>query len=186
VVILDLQGSLADIVSHRIAQRLDRPEAAYATIRQAFDACLARDPGVAEAFRADIAAVLERDPACTRLIGPALYFKGFHALQTHRLAHWLWRNGRSDFALVLQSLASQIFQTDIHPAARIGKGVFFDHAPGVVIGEPRVTRGRGSAPPWHHARRPRPHPPRPPTPESASRTCQGRGGGGRGAAAGRG
>ena len=132
------QGSLADIVSHRVAQRLDRPEAAYATIRQAFDACLARDPGVAEAFRADIAAVLERDPACTRLIEPALYFKGFHALQTHRLAHWLWRNGRSDFALVLQSLASQIFQTDIHPAARIGKGVFIDHATGVVIGETSV------------------------------------------------
>lgn len=132
------QGSLGEVISHRVAQRLDRPEAPYATIRQAFDVCLARDPDVTEAFRADIAAVLERDPACTRLIEPALYFKGFHALQAHRLAHWLWRNGRSDFALVLQSLSSQIFQTDIHPAARIGKGVFIDHATGVVIGETSV------------------------------------------------
>lgn len=128
------QESLAGVIVHRVAQRLDRPEASYAAIRQAYDACLARDPSVAEAFRADLLAVLERDPACTRLIEPALYFKGFHALQAHRLAHWLWKNGRSDFALTLQSLSSQIFQTDIHPAAVIGKGVFVDHATGVVIG----------------------------------------------------
>jgi len=132
------QDSLAGVIAHRVAQRLDRPEAPYAAIRQAFDACLAAEPALVEAFRADLLAVVERDPACTRLIEPALYFKGFHALQTYRLAHWLWKNGRSDFALTLQSLSSQIFQTDIHPAARIGTGIFIDHATGVVIGATSV------------------------------------------------
>jgi len=132
------QNSLPGVIAHRVAQRLDRPEAPYAAIRQAFDACLAAEPALVEAFRGDLLAVVERDPACTRLIEPALYFKGFHALQTYRLAHWLWKNGRSDFALTLQSLSSQIFQTDIHPAARIGRGVFIDHATGVVIGATSV------------------------------------------------
>jgi serine O-acetyltransferase len=132
------QETVAGVVAHRVAQRLDRPEAPYAAIRQAFDACLAREPALIDAFRADLLAVVERDPACTRVLEPALYFKGFHALQTYRLAHWLWKNGRSDFALTLQSLSSQIFQTDIHPAARIGKSVFIDHATGVVIGATSV------------------------------------------------
>jgi serine O-acetyltransferase len=132
------QESLAGVIAHRVAQRLDRPEAPYTMIRQAFDACLDHEPALLDAVRADLLAVLERDPACNRLIEPVLYFKGFHALQTHRLAHWLWNNGRSDFALTLQSLSSQIFQTDIHPAARIGKGVFLDHATGVVIGATSV------------------------------------------------
>lgn len=132
------QETLAGVIAHRVAQRLDRPEAPYAAIRQSFDAMLARDPAILDAFRADLLAVVERDPATTRLIEPALYFKGFHALQTYRLAHWLWKNGRSDFALTLQSLSSQIFQTDIHPAAVIGKSVFIDHATGVVIGATSV------------------------------------------------
>src|SRR5690606_31241008 len=69
---------------------------------------------------------------------PVLYFKGFHAIQTHRLAHWLWRQGRRDFALYLQSRSSSVFQTDINPAARIGKGIFVDHATGLVVGETAV------------------------------------------------
>jgi serine O-acetyltransferase len=133
------QESVAGVVIHRVAQRLDQPEANYAAIRQAYEACVAREPAILDAFRADLLAVLERDPACNRLLEPALYFKGFHALQTYRLAHWLWVNGRSDFALTLQSLSSQVFQTDIHPAAQIGKGVFIDHATGVVIGATSVV-----------------------------------------------
>ena len=132
------QETVFGVVAHRVAQRLDRPEAPYAAIRQAYDAYLAHDPNLPAAFQSDLLAVLERDPACTRLIEPALYFKGFHALQTHRLAHWAWKNGRSDFALTLQSLSSQIFQTDIHPGAIIGQGVFIDHATGVVIGATSV------------------------------------------------
>jgi serine O-acetyltransferase len=131
-------GSLESVIVHRLAQRLGRPEAPFALILQSYLEYLSRDPSIAEAFRADLLAVLDRDPACTRLIEPALYFKGFHAIQTHRLAHAAWKNGRSDFALCLQSLSSQTFQTDIHPAAEIGKGVFIDHATGVVIGSTAV------------------------------------------------
>ncbi|MGA8172175.1 MAG: serine O-acetyltransferase [Methylocystis sp.] len=133
------QDSLESVVGHRIAQRLERPEAPYSVIRQAFAEHVARDPVAAAAIRADLLAVLDRDPACNRLLEPVLYFKGFHAIQTYRLAHALWRGGRSDFALSLQSLSAQIFQTDIHPAASIGHGFFLDHATGVVIGATAVV-----------------------------------------------
>jgi serine O-acetyltransferase len=89
---------------------------------------------IGEAFRADAMAVFDRDPACTRLIEPLLYFKGFHALQTYRLGHALWKAGRRDLALYLQSRASEVFQVDINPAAVIGKGIFLDHATSIVIG----------------------------------------------------
>src|SRR6202012_1091998 len=98
----------------------------------------ADDPCIVEAAKADIAAVLDRDPACTRLIEPLLYFKGFHAIQAHRMAHALWKAGRRDFALYLQRRSSQVFQTDIHPAAVMGKGIFMDHATGVVVGSTAV------------------------------------------------
>ncbi|HEX4297787.1 MAG TPA: serine O-acetyltransferase, partial [Devosia sp.] len=81
---------------------------------------------------------LERDPATHRAIVPFLYFKGFQAIQTHRFAHALWAAGRRDFALYLQSRSSQVFQVDINPAARIGKGLMLDHATGFVVGETAV------------------------------------------------
>jgi serine O-acetyltransferase len=133
------QDSLEKAVAHRIAQRLDSRDAPYSTIVGAFHESFARDANMGIALRADMLAVLERDPACNRLLEPVLYFKGFHAIQTHRLAHAAWRGGRSDFALCLQSLSAQIFQTDIHPAARIGRGFFLDHATGVVIGATAVV-----------------------------------------------
>jgi serine O-acetyltransferase len=83
--------------------------------------------------RTDIQAYYDRDPACDRFLMPVLYFKGFHAIQTHRLAHWLWNRDRKDFALYLQSRSSAVFQTDINPASRIGKGIFLDHATGIVV-----------------------------------------------------
>src|SRR3970282_2500281 len=79
-----------------------------------------------------------RDRATHGLIEPVLYYKGFHALQTHRLAHWLWNKGRKDFALYLQSRSSSVFQVDINPAARIGRGIFLDHATGLVVGATAV------------------------------------------------
>src|SRR5690606_7712384 len=79
------------------------------------------------------------DPACLRFMEAVLYFKGFHALQTHRLAHWLLNRGRRDFALYLQSRSSAVFQTDINPAAKIGRGIFLDHATGLVVGETAVV-----------------------------------------------
>ena len=89
-------------------------------------------------FRADIVATVDRDPATSRFIEPVLYYKGFHAIQTHRLAHWLLGKGRKDFALYLQSRASAVFQCDINPAAKIGRGIFLDHATGLVVGETAV------------------------------------------------
>jgi serine O-acetyltransferase len=125
-------------IFHRIAARLKNDVVGLGVIVDAFYRAAEADPGLIGALRADIAAVVERDPATERFIEPFLYFKGFHALQTHRLAHWMWRNGERDFALYLQSRSSDVFQTDIHPAARIGKAVFLDHATGLVVGETAV------------------------------------------------
>jgi serine O-acetyltransferase len=126
---------LEEAVIHRVAARLARPTVPAELIAQTYTEAVDRDRSFGEAFRADILAVADRDPACTRLIEPVLYFKGFHAIQTHRLAHWLWNAGRRDFALYLQSVSSEIFQTDINPAARMGKGIFLDHATGLVVGQ---------------------------------------------------
>lgn len=81
---------------------------------------------------------MDRDPACQRYIQPVLYFKGYQALQAHRLAHHFWERGRQTLAIALQSQVSQCFAVDIHPAARIGTGILIDHATGVVIGETAV------------------------------------------------
>src|SRR5690349_2211702 len=122
-------------VVHRISQRLDHPDVSAELIRQAYEDALDGEPSLGVAFRADIVATFDRDPATDRFLEPVLYFKGFHAIQTHRLAHWLWGKGRRDFAFYLQSRSSSVFQVDIHPAARIGRGIFVDHATGLVVGE---------------------------------------------------
>jgi serine O-acetyltransferase len=128
-------SALEDAICHRIAQRLGHADVDAGLIVQEFHDVLASQPELGRAFRADLAAVLERDPATTRYLEPFLYFKGFHALVTYRFAHELWRQGRRDFALYLQSQSSRMFTVDIHPAARLGKGLMLDHATGVVIGE---------------------------------------------------
>jgi serine O-acetyltransferase len=129
------QPSLEMAIAHRISQRLDHPDLPAELIRQAFQSALEAEPAIAAAIRADILAVLDRDPAVTRAIEPILYFKGFHAIQTHRLAHHLWTRKRHDLALYLQSRSSVAFQTDIHPAAPFGRGIFLDHATGLVVGQ---------------------------------------------------
>ncbi|NJL07180.1 MAG: serine O-acetyltransferase [Bacteroidales bacterium] len=130
--------TLEEAVAHRLASRLDHPDVSDELIRHAYAEALDADPLIGAAFRSDIVAVADRDPATTRLIEPVLYYKGFHAIQTHRLAHWLWGAGRRDFALYLQSRSSAIFQCDIHPAARVGRGIFLDHATGLVVGATAV------------------------------------------------
>jgi serine O-acetyltransferase len=125
-------------VVHRITERLDHPEVSAELIRQAYEDALEAEPAIGMAFRADIVATFDRDPAVDRFIEPVLYFKGFHAIETHRLAHWLWARGRKDFAYYLQSRSSAVFQTDIHPAAPIGRAIFLDHATGLVVGETAV------------------------------------------------
>ncbi|MCC6778552.1 MAG: serine O-acetyltransferase [Hyphomicrobiales bacterium] len=127
--------TLEAAVVHRVAERLDSPEVPAELIRQVYADALNANPDIGHAFRSDIVATVDRDPAAMRFLEPVLYFKGFHAVQTHRLAHWLWHGGRRDFAYYLQSRSSAVFQCDIHPNARIGRGIFLDHATGLVVGE---------------------------------------------------
>jgi serine O-acetyltransferase len=133
------QPSLEAAVIHRVASRLAHSALSADLIAQIYHEAVLDDPAIGASFRADIIAVADRDPACMRLIEPILYFKGFHAIQTHRLAHWLWNKGRRDLALYLQSVSSGVFQTDINPAARIGRGIFLDHATGLVVGATAVV-----------------------------------------------
>jgi serine O-acetyltransferase len=125
-------------IIHRVSQRLAHADVSGDMIRQAYSEALDDEPSLGETFRADIVATVDRDPATNRFIEPVLYYKGFHAIQTHRLAHWLIGKGRKDFALYLQSRSSAVFQCDINPAARIGRGIFLDHATGLVVGETAV------------------------------------------------
>lgn len=132
------QDTLEDAVIHRMSARLCGNDVSADTIRQSYENMLEDWPEWSNTLRIDIAAVYDRDPACDRFITPILYFKGFHAIQCHRLAHWNWKQGKNDFALYLQSRSSQIFQVDIMPPAQMGKGTFIDHATGVVIGSTAV------------------------------------------------
>jgi serine O-acetyltransferase len=127
--------TLETAIVHRLAERLDHAAVSGDLIRQAYADALEDSPSIGESFRADLMATVDRDPATHRLLEPVLYYKGFHAIQTHRLMHWLWHKGRRDFALYLQSRSSAVFQCDIHPAAKIGRGIFLDHATGFVVGE---------------------------------------------------
>lgn len=129
------QVSLEDVVMHRISERLGHADVAADLLRQTFVTMRLASPEWSQALRIDLQAVYDRDPATNRFLDPVLYMKGFHAIQTHRLAHWLWHQGRKDFAYYLQSRSSSLFQTDIHPAAKFGTGIFLDHATGLVVGE---------------------------------------------------
>ena len=131
--------SFEDALCHRLAQRLDHPDLCGELIVQAFEDALEADPDIGQQVRADVVAVFDRDPACFRYIEPLLYFKGFQAVQIHRMANRLWHMGRKDFAFYLQSRTSQIFSIDIHPAASIGRGIMIDHAHNIVIGETAVV-----------------------------------------------
>ncbi|MDJ0513678.1 MAG: serine O-acetyltransferase [Methyloceanibacter sp.] len=128
-----------DAVAHRLAQRLQHAALDSGLVHKTFHEILDQDPSLGEEFRADAMAWIQRDPACDRLIEPLIYFKGYHALQTHRVGHRLWNAGRKDLALYFQSVISRLLQVDIHPAARIGRGIMIDHATGIVIGETAVV-----------------------------------------------
>lgn len=129
---------LEDAVAARISDRLEICDLRSSDLRDAFREAYADQPNLKEIVRADMTAVYERDPACERFIEPLLYFKGFQAIQAHRLAHWLLARGRKDFALLIQSAVSERFQVDINPAVKIGRGLFMDHATGVVVGETAI------------------------------------------------
>jgi len=124
---------------HRLAQRLGNADVGSELIVQAFEDAIDAEPEIGHAARADIMATFERDPACHRYVDPLLYFKGYQAIQTHRMAHRLWLLGRKDFAYYLQSRSSMISSVDIHPNADIGKGIMVDHGHDIVIGETAVV-----------------------------------------------
>ena len=130
---------LADALSYQIARKLGDQELRAMSAREFAQEAFEADPGIIAAAEADLKAVFERDPACKGYVQPFLFFKGFMALQTHRVAHWMWTHGRDTLAFYLQSRMSERLQVDIHPAARFGSGVFIDHATGVVIGETAVV-----------------------------------------------
>ncbi|MGF1503302.1 MAG: serine O-acetyltransferase [Paracoccaceae bacterium] len=132
-------GSFESALGYRLAQKLSSPEMSPLILRELAEEAFSSDRRMGAAARADIVAVFERDPACDRMIMPLLYFKGFLAVQSYRLAHWLWTQGRRDLALFLQMRSSEEFSIDIHPGARIGRGIMIDHAHSIVIGETAVV-----------------------------------------------
>ena len=132
-------ASLEAAVSSRIARKLSSAEAPETLLYEVGVEMMDRDPKIGEAIRADLTAVRDRDPACQRMLDAFLYFKGFHALCAYRIAHALLGIGRRDMALYYQMRMSETLSVDIHPAARIGKGIMIDHAHAVVIGETAVV-----------------------------------------------
>ena len=136
--ILNFEALEIAIASH-LSEKLANSEIGARTLCEVFEEAFASNDKFSTQVRADIVANFDRDPACRAHLDPVLYYKGFLALQTYRAAHWLINNGRRGMALYLQNRASEVFQTDIHPAAQIGQGIFIDHATGVVIGETAVV-----------------------------------------------
>ncbi|MEL7258610.1 MAG: serine O-acetyltransferase, partial [Pseudomonadota bacterium] len=131
--------SFESALAYRISLKLASNEMPEQILREICDMAFADDKSLGHAARADIVAVNDRDPACDRFILPMLYFKGFQAVQAYRVAHWLWNNDRKDMARFFQMRCSEVFGVDIHPAAKIGKGIMIDHAHSIVIGETAVV-----------------------------------------------
>lgn len=128
-----------DALGRVLAQKLQTPHFPAAVFRDAYAAMTIRDADLPRKIAHDLQTVLDNDPAACNALRPFLFFKGFHALQSHRLAHDLWHHGRRPLALLVQNRVSDLFAVDIHPAARIGSGIMFDHATGIVIGETAVV-----------------------------------------------
>ncbi|UWQ06218.1 serine O-acetyltransferase [Aliiroseovarius crassostreae] len=131
--------TLEKALSYRFAAKLSSNEMSMVLLREIADEAYDSCAELADAARADVAAIVERDPACHRMLQPVLYFKGFQAMQAYRLAHFLWSEGRKDLAYFIQMRCSEVYGIDIHPGARIGKGIMIDHAHSIVIGETAVV-----------------------------------------------
>lgn len=130
--------SLARVLAFHLSSKLASPVMDARALYEAYVDVLRHDDGIVDAAVADIVAYYERDPACDAYSLPLLYYKGFHAIQAHRINHWLWQNGRRTLAYFLQNRASEVFGMDIHPAACFGHGIMIDHGTGVVVGETAV------------------------------------------------
>ena len=133
------RNNLFDCVAMRLARKLGRNTVSCSDLFSVFAEAFGADEKIREAIVADIAAVKSRDPACPSFLHAILYFKGFQSVETYRAAHWLYLSGRRPLAYYLQSLSSEVFAVDIHPAAKIGRGIFLDHATAFVAGETSVV-----------------------------------------------
>ena len=131
--------SFRSALSFRLASKLDNPMLPTMLIRDVIDEAIAADGNILESALTDVLATYDRDPATEDLSTPFLFFKGYHAIQAHRIANWLWHQDRHTLALFFQSQISVGLDVDIHPAARIGRGILVDHATGIVIGETAVV-----------------------------------------------
>jgi len=130
--------SFGSALSFRLASKLDTPMLPTMLIRDVIQEATNDDPGILRAAEIDMLATYSRDPACTDLSTPFLFYKGYHALQAHRIAHWLWHQGRRTLAQFFQNQISVTLGVDIHPAAQIGSGIMLDHATGIVVGETAI------------------------------------------------
>lgn len=131
-------GCLDRVLAFHLSSKLSSTTMDARALFEIYLHALEADPSISKAMQADIKAYYERDPACDQYCLPLLYFKGFHAIQAHRINHWLWQNGRQTLAYFLQNRSSEVFGVDIHPAARFGSGIMIDHGTGVVVGETAV------------------------------------------------
>lgn len=130
---------LEEALAYNIAKKIGGEDLSPMMTHEIVEDALAADPEIAAAVRADLSAVFERDPACEGYAQAFLFFKGFHALESYRIGHWLWKQNRRALALFFQSRISEKFDVDIHPAAKLGRGIMMDHATGIVIGETAVV-----------------------------------------------
>ncbi len=131
--------TLEDSLSYLLAGRLASAYFSAMSFREIIDDAFCASAEIQEAIRCDLTAIVDRDPAARGVAQPFLHYKGFHALQAYRVAHWLWQHERHALAFFCQNRISEVFGIDIHPAARIGKGILIDHGTGVVIGETAVV-----------------------------------------------
>jgi len=132
-------ASLEEALSYHLAGKLTNLNLPSITLRDIIMEAMAADATIGKAVRADICAARDRDPACTYYSAPLLYYKGLHALEAYRVSHWLWTQDRHTLAFCFQNRISEVFCVDIHPAARIGSGIFIDHGSSLVIGETAVV-----------------------------------------------
>ena len=127
-------SAVADLIANDLGSSSVQPMLLRSVIKEAFDS----SKDILKGTSFDLLAAKERDPACKYLSEPLLFFKGFKALQSHRVASWLWVNSRHTLAHYFQSRTSEVYGVDIHPAAKLGEGIMIDHGTGVVIGETSV------------------------------------------------
>ena len=132
-------ASMERALAYRFSLKLASGEMSEQILREIADEAYATAPDLGQAARADLVAVYDRDPACHRFLQPILFFKGYQAVQAYRVGHWLWQAGRTDLAYFVQMRVSEVFGVDIHPAARVGRGIMIDHAHSIVIGETAVV-----------------------------------------------